>query len=146
MLAVKMRYYQREGRRLPVIFTGIGILFFIAIIIWSALPAPLNVSIKNESIHIHRLKGDIVIPIEKIVEIDRADDSDTKNSTRKFGSGGAFGYLGKFRNAQLGNYQMYVTNASQGVIVKTTDETLVFSCDKPDEIVNYIQTKRQFIR
>jgi hypothetical protein len=142
MLAVKMRYYKRENRKFPVVFTGIGILVFTAVILGSALFVPINVSVDNEKLHIHRLKGDIVIPIEKIEEIRRADDSDTKNSTRTFGSGGAFGYLGKFRNANLGNYQMYVTNTSQGVIVKTNDETLVFSCDRPDEIINYIQTKR----
>jgi hypothetical protein len=142
MLVVKMKYYKREDMKLPAVFTGIGILFFIAVIIGSALHAPLSVSVKNESIYIHRLKGDIVIPIEKIEEIGRAENSDTKNSIRTFGSGGAFGYLGKFKNAKLGNYLMYVTDSSQGVIVKTDTETLVFSCDQPDEIINYIQTKR----
>jgi hypothetical protein len=141
-LFVKMIRYRKEKRNVPALFCLLGVLLFISADIVSALFCPQKVSIENEAIRIHRIKGDIVIPVEKIEEIRLCNDSDTKNSKRTFGSGGAWGYLGKFNNRQLGNYQMYVTDLSKKILVKTTDENLIFSCDKPDEMVSRIQKMR----
>ncbi|MDR0541013.1 MAG: PH domain-containing protein [Dysgonamonadaceae bacterium] len=64
------------------------------------------------------------------------------HSRRVFGSGGAFGYLGKFNNTELGDCQMYVTDASKKVLIKTSNETLVFSCDKPDEFIHFLRKQK----
>ncbi|MDR1436620.1 MAG: PH domain-containing protein, partial [Candidatus Symbiothrix sp.] len=96
----------------------------------------------KNSVQIHQIKGGIAIPLEAIKEIRLCDDSDTKASIRKFGSGGAFGYLGKFENEQSGNYQMYVTDASKEVIVKTADNVIVFSCEKPEELIRCVSLMR----
>jgi hypothetical protein len=141
-LFVKMMHYKKAKKSLTAAFCLLGALFFICIEIISATFCPRSISIENEAIYIHRIKGDVVIPLETIEVIRRGNDLDTKNAKRVFGSGGAWGYLGKFRSAQLGDYQMYVTDSSQKILVKTTAGTLIFSCDKPDEFVNCILAKR----
>jgi hypothetical protein len=74
-----------------------------------------------------------------IEEIRRCKDSDTKGGRGEFGSGGAFGYLGKFSSSKLGNYQMYATDASKRVLIKNKKgEYLIFSCDKPEEVVEKV--------
>ncbi|GHT87596.1 hypothetical protein FACS189474_0780 [Bacteroidia bacterium] len=106
----------------------------------SGLYTPLNVSIQNQSISIHQLKGNTIIPIADIQEIRRCTEFDTKNSRKTFGGDGFFGDLGIFNNAQLGKYKMYVTNHSDRILVKTNEETIIFSCDNPDELINIINT------
>jgi hypothetical protein len=93
----------------------------------------LSISVKDESIYINQLKGNIVIPIKDIKEIRRCTKLDTENSVRKFGSGGFWGYIGIFENTQLGKYQMYVTNYSNTILIKTDKGIFVISCNKPDD-------------
>ncbi|MDR0506243.1 MAG: PH domain-containing protein [Dysgonamonadaceae bacterium] len=139
MLYFKLRRYRQEKRMLPVCMLLLGILFCIGILIFSALECPFRVSVEKEGIAIHRMIGNIIIPVQTIEEIRLCNDSDTGSSVRTFGSGGAFGYLGKFRNTQLGDYQMYVTDSSKKIIVKTKDKTFVFSCDKPEELIRAME-------
>ena len=65
----------------------------------------------------------------------------TGNSIRTSASGGFFGFLGKFRNESLGNYQMYVTNKSQSVLVKYDGQTIVFSCEKHEELIDFVKKR-----
>lgn len=120
---------------LIIVFVGV-----LACITVSGLYTPLNVSIQNQSISIHQLKGNTVIPITDIKEIRRCTEFDTKNSTKVFGDDGFFGNLGIFNNSQLGKYTIYVTNHSNRILVKTNTETIIFSCDNPDELINIVNT------
>lgn len=135
MMVLKLRHYKQERQLLPLCLLSLGILFLIGVLIFSVLVCPLKVSVDKEAIRIHRMIGNVVIPIETIEEIRLCNDSDAKAGDRKWGSGGAFGYLGKFHNTQLGDYQMYVTNTSKKILVKTSDKTIVFSCDQPEKLI-----------
>jgi hypothetical protein len=134
-LVVKAVRYKREGQILTVCLLALGIVFFLGVLIVSGLECPLKVSVDKETVRIHRMIGNVVIPIETIEEIRLYKDSDTAANVRKWGSGGVFGYLGKFSNPQLGDYQMYVTNASKKILVKTSDKIIVFSCNQPEELI-----------
>ncbi|MDR3218417.1 MAG: PH domain-containing protein [Dysgonamonadaceae bacterium] len=104
----------------------------------SFLFTPLSITVQDGLVQVKQIKGNLNIPVKEIKEIRLCTQSDTKNGRRTFGSGGYFGYLGKFRSAQLGAYQMYATNRSKKFLIKTNESTYVFSCDEPDQIIDYI--------
>jgi amino acid transporter len=135
-----VRKYERpKYQRIILIIVAVVI---VASTITSILFVPLNVSVQNQSLVIRQLKGNTVIAAEDIKEIRRCTEADTKNSTKVFGSDGLWGYLGIFRNKQLGKHQIYVTNRSNRILVKTNKETIIFNCDQPDELVRFIETIR----
>ncbi|GHT39232.1 hypothetical protein FACS189437_02000 [Bacteroidia bacterium] len=134
-----IRHYRNEEKLRSKAY-WLGAVIFVIVLVFPALFCPLNVSLQNESISIHRIKGDIVIPLDDIMEIRMVNGSDTKNGTRNFGSGGSFGYLGKFSSPKLGNYQMYATDASKMILVKNKkEEYIIFSCDKPEELIGMVK-------
>ncbi|MDR3326691.1 MAG: PH domain-containing protein [Prevotellaceae bacterium] len=57
------------------------------------------------------------------------------NGIRTFGSGGLFGYLGKFENPQLGEFEMYATDSKNRFLVETQSKTYVFSCKDRDKLI-----------
>ncbi|MDR0547731.1 MAG: PH domain-containing protein [Dysgonamonadaceae bacterium] len=138
-LLIPLIRYIKVKRILPVALLSLGILLFTGILVISAIDCPMKVSIETELLTIHRIQGNIVIPIESIEEIRLCENVDTRDSKRILGSGGAFGYLGKFRNVPLGDYLMYVTNVSQKILVKTNGKYIVFSCDEPARLVETIK-------
>jgi hypothetical protein len=143
MLFIKAAHYRKNEEKLYAWGCLLGVGLCIVVLFFPALYTPLNVSVKDESIQIHRIKSDIIIPFKDIAEIRRCIDSDTKNAIRAFGSGGAYGYLGKFRSPELGNYQMYATDASKKILVENEQgEYLIFSCDKPDELIGIVNESR----
>ena len=107
-----------------------------------ALFLPLQVTVTNNEICINRGIGNVSIKTIDIREIRRTSTSYTQNSIRTFGSGGLWGFLGKFKNSGLGDYTMYVTNTSNMITVKTKNDVFIFSCDHPDEIVDYIEKNK----
>lgn len=70
---------------------------------------PMRLKANDEKITIRRLFGSLEMPLNEVIEIRRISKSDIDGSMRTFGSGGLFGYLGRFKNDRLGNYSMYAT-------------------------------------
>ncbi|MBE6246054.1 MAG: hypothetical protein E7110_01390 [Bacteroidales bacterium] len=56
-------------------------------------------------------------------------------------SGGDGYYVGVFKNKTLGLYTMHATEKKDLVLVKCTDEIIVFNCKKRDELVEYTKEK-----
>ena len=56
-------------------------------------------------------------------------------------SGGDGDYVGVFKNKTLGLYMMYATEKKDLVLVKCTDEIIVFNCKERDELVEYAKDK-----
>lgn len=111
------------------------IIVFLATIIGTSLLMPLRLTIESDKITLYRLVGAIHIPFKDIVEVKAIPNSETAYSIRLFGSGGLFGYLGKFRNKKLGNYTMYATNLNELILVRTDRKTYVFSCKNRDGFI-----------
>ena len=111
------------------------IVVFIATIIGGLGYMPIRLIIENDKIILHRLFGAINIPIKDIIEIKAITSSETAFSIRTFGSGGLFGYLGKFKNKKLGNYTMYATNVNELILIRTDRKTYVFSCKNRAEFI-----------
>lgn len=111
------------------------IVVFIATIIGGLGYMPIRLTIENDKIILRRLFGTINIPIKDIIEIKAIENSETAFSIRTFGSGGLFGYLGKFKNKKLGSYTMYATNVNELILIRTDRKTYVFSCKNRDEFI-----------
>ena len=135
----KLLYYKKARKKiLPFLFSLLVILFCIGFFIGSMLFVPQNISVKNDCIYVERIYKDVIIPVNQIKEIRLCNAADTKNGIRVFASGGFGGYWGKFKSPQLGDYQMYATDSSKKILIKTINQTFILSCDKPNEMINYI--------
>ncbi len=119
------------------------IIIFLATIIGVLGLMPLRLTIENDKIGLHRLIGAIYIPFKDIIELKAIPNSDTAFSIRLFGSGGLFGYLGKFRNKKLGNYTMYATNLNELILIRTDRKTYVFSCKNRDKLIESFQSNEK---
>jgi hypothetical protein len=117
---------------LPLIAFGIVLLY-----------TPLKVSVKENGISIKQMKGEISISYSTINEIRRFDKCENSDCTRKFASGGVFGYLGYFENSKLGNFQMYATDLSKLVLIKTDNVAYVISCKHPDLFIKSIAAMKE---
>ena len=115
------------------------IVVFIATIIGGLGYMPIRLTIGNDKIILHRLLGDINIPIKDIIAIKAIPNSETAFSIRIFGSGGLFGYLGKFKNKKLGNYTMYATDINELILIRTARKTYVFSCRNRDKFIESVK-------
>ena len=115
------------------------IVVFIATIIGGLGYMPIRLIIENDKIILHRLFGAINIPIKDIIEIKAIENSGTAFSIRVFGSGGLFGYLGKFKNKKLGYYTMYATDINELILIRTDRKTYVFSCRNRDEFIESVK-------
>lgn len=115
------------------------IVVFIATIIGGLGYMPIRLTIGNDKIILHRLFGDINIPIKDIIEIKAIENSETAFSIRTFGSGGLFGYLGKFKNKKLGYYTMYATDINELILIRTARKTYVFSCRNRDKFIESVK-------
>lgn len=92
---------------------GFCALVLLAAYAWS----PTGYEIANGNVVIHRLIGNVEIPVSGIREIRIATRDDLRSSMRIFGSGGLFGYYGLFRNSKLGDSNWYVTDRSRAIVL-----------------------------
>jgi hypothetical protein len=61
-------------------------------------------------------------------------------SLRIFGSGGAFGYIGWFRNSTLGMFRVWATDRHRTVVLKISGRTVVISPDNGERFVEVMKT------
>ncbi len=115
------------------------IVVFIVTIIGGLGYMPIRLTIENDKIILYRLFGAINIPIKDIIEIKAIPKSETAFSIRIFGSGGLFGYLGRFKNPKLGSYTMYATNMNKLIFIRTSRKKYVFSCKNKDEFIESVK-------
>ncbi len=102
---------------------------------------PRWVKYDEEGISIKKVIGKKKIAYEDILSIEAVTPKVISGSVRKRASGGAGGYVGEFKNKTLGLYKMYATEKKDLVLVRCTDEIIVFNCKKRDELVEYAQQK-----
>jgi hypothetical protein len=105
---------------------------------FSAFYLPLSVKIDNDNLYVNRIIGNLTIPVHSIKDA-KICTNETDGSIRYFGSGGFFGYLGIFKNDELGKYYMYAMDKSNRLIIKTVGETYVISCETPQKLIDLIR-------
>src|SRR6185437_2931920 len=118
---------------------AVGILF--ALILAAAFAwSPAGYSIADGFLSVHRVIGNLRIPLASIREVRVASPEELQGSIRIFGSGGLFGYYGNFRSPRLGKGKLgkstwFMTRHSHAVIVATSAGNFVLSPDDVDGFV-----------
>ena len=79
---------------------------------------------------IHRLGWAKKVPLDGLVTVE-AEPNATVGSIRLFGIGGAFAFVGRFRNSTLGSYRAYATDPDFCVVLDLGPETIVVTPDSP---------------
>ncbi len=102
---------------------------------------PIRLKAGRDKIAVSRLFGALEIPLSEVTSVVPISKSYIDGSIRTFGSGGAFGYLGRFKNKTLGRYTMYATELKHLVLVRTRQKKYVFSCTRSQEFVAYVQAR-----
>ena len=87
----------------------------------ASLFAPVGYALTASAIVIRRLGPNIRIPYESIAEVRRLQKRQVGFGIRLGGSGGFFGFYGRFWSTRLGRHRMYATNAGDLVLVRLTD-------------------------
>jgi hypothetical protein len=103
-----------------------------------ALMGPRGYSIRENTLRINRRLGSIDIPIASIREAGPLPPESLRGTWRTLGSGGFFGYYGRFRNRALGSFRMYATR-SEGYVLVRADHPYVLTPDAPDRMVAELQ-------
>lgn len=99
---------------------GIVCLTVCCSIVFLILWMPLYIKISGQRISLRRLSGTISIKREDIAKIERIS-SKTLSGSFRIGSGGVFGYWGKFNNENLGWYTLFATELKNLVLIETND-------------------------
>ena len=99
---------------------------------------PLNLTADDGYVVVERLFRPLVIPRNEIIESRRLYRNDLDKSRQSYASGGAFGFLGKFKNPRLGAYTLIATELDSLVLIRTPYKCFVFSCSSPAELVEFL--------
>ncbi len=116
---------------------GLFALLLFAAWAWSAT----SYSIEDGFLVVHRFIGNIRIPIASIQDVAIATPLDLSGSLRVFGSGGAFGYYGRFKSPKLGSSRWYMTNQANAVIVTSDFGKMLLSPDDVDGFLAWVSPK-----
>lgn len=116
---------------LPIIFAVVYCIYL----------TPLKLILDDSHITIKKVIGCDTINTEEIISIEEMPASLVKNSIRVVGSGGLFGYLGKFKNSIIGRYRMYATEIDNLVMIRTADEITVVSCSSREEFIKAVKRR-----
>jgi hypothetical protein len=104
---------------------------FSIMLLVAARYAPAGYRLGAAGIEIERKAGVATIPYRDIRAVDR--EARSVKGLTFFGSSGLFGRFGRFWNARLGFYRLYLTNTDAVVWLRTTDGWVGLSPDRPDE-------------
>lgn len=112
-----------------VIFSrnAIAALIAIAVVAVAYAFSPRGYSISGGVLRIKRFAGDVTIPLDDLRNARIAESNDFTGCVRLFGSGGLFGYYGRFKTRALGQCTWYVTDRSKALILATSAKTVVLS-------------------
>lgn len=135
-----------EGlRREPTTPVGVAMAAFAAVpmlaFILSALMGPRGYRVAAEGLVIERWVAPISIPHASIRSVERISGDRLSGSIRTLGSGGLFGYYGRFRNRALGSYRMYATRSDDLVLV-LSDAPYVLTPDSPERFIAALNRAR----
>lgn len=105
--------------------------------------APLGYTVDQTGIMINRMGPKVCVLDSEIAEIRRIGRRDLGLAIRVWGSGGFFGFFGRFWSRGLGHYRMYATNGRELVCIRQVDGSrIVLSPHPADVFVEAVETAR----
>lgn len=121
-------------------FTPTFISIFIGVVICagSALFMVRSYTINGQKLIIHRLGWTTEFDLNRLKEVIINRDA-MSGSWRMFGIGGFFGYIGSYRNDELGNFRAYATHRYNCVVMQFENQTIVVTPGAPQSFAETIQ-------
>jgi hypothetical protein len=119
-----------------------GAIVPLAALVLGALMAPRGYAIRGGILTIERFIGPIEIPLESIQEVGILPAERLDGSLRTLGTGGYFGYYGRFRNERLGAYRLYATRGDGYVLVRA-GRPYILTPDAPERFVEALNRGRR---
>jgi len=108
-----------------------GALVLPIVLCVAVLFAPLAYGVVPEGIVIRRIGRSLAIGFEQIGEIRRIDSKEIGLVIRVFGSGGFFGWFGRFYGRHLGWFTAWSSSGSDLVLIRLVDETRIVISPHP---------------
>lgn len=128
------------GKQISYLSTFLFVLLSAILIFLSYAFSPLGYTVDHKEIVIQRIIKSIIIPLSTVKGVKFDPKAGGLRAVRLFGSGGLFGYYGKFRSAELGVHDRYVTDCKKSVVIYA-NKTYVISPDKPEVFVELVKGK-----
>lgn len=100
---------------------GVSALALPTILCITVFFAPLGYSILTRGVVIHRMGRNVAIGFEQIAEIRRIEPKEIGLAIRVFGSGGFFGWFGRFHGRRLGWFTAYCSSGRDLILIARTD-------------------------
>ena len=120
----------------------ISISISVVILVGSALFMVRSYTVSGKQLVIHRPGWTTEYDINQLKEI-TINRNVISGSWRMFGIGGLFGYIGSFRNDELGNFKAYATHRHNCVVLKFSTQTIVVTPDTPESFAQAVQSVRE---
>jgi hypothetical protein len=131
-----VRMVKAPGAEMKIMgFSLIAIM--IGAIMFSYLLAPKGYLIDTDKLIIIRPLRSITIPLAGVSGAEAAAPELFSDSIRVLGSGGLWGYYGKYQSTPLGRYYMYARRTSELVLVKGR-ENYVVAPERPQEFIQIL--------
>ncbi|MDI6447868.1 PH domain-containing protein [Anaerobaca lacustris] len=105
-----------------------------AVLSVTILFAPLGFTVDSVGVIIHRLGRNIYIRHDEIASVERIEASQIGLGFRVFGSGGFFGFFGRFYSRQLGRFRGYITNRKDLVLITLRDGAKLVLSPHPGDV------------
>jgi hypothetical protein len=118
-----------------VLVAGLGTALVLLTFAW----APRGYTVAGQILTVHRLAGNVRIPLQEIRELRPGAADDFQGVIRLFGNGGLFGYYGLFQTTKLGKCTWYVTDRNKTVVIVTGAKTIIIS---PDDVDGFLAAVR----
>ncbi|OFX71611.1 MAG: hypothetical protein A2X12_08915 [Bacteroidetes bacterium GWE2_29_8] len=115
------------------------LLFFIAIILFAYLFAPMSYIVDDTKLTIVRPVGNKKINFTDIAGIRIIAESELITGIRTFGVGGLFGYFGLFNYKGIGNVTLYATQKRNRILIQTRQGQKIIIT--PDDLGITVQLK-----
>ena len=109
-----------------------------AILVLGALFAIRGYAIDGQTLWILRPGWKTRIALQDLREAEAKPDA-MRSSTRIFGNGGLFGFIGLFRNSTLGRYRAFATDNANCVVLRFPERTIVVTPGRPEQFVAAIR-------
>ncbi len=121
----------------PLVFAGSLLLLTViaALFCWALLLLPLTLRADANSVRIRRLLCTTVIPVADILDVRPIRWEELAGARRELGSGGFFGYTGRYRDPRLGLLHMTATEQQNLLLIVTGSRKYVISCTEAPRLL-----------
>jgi len=117
-----------------------GVAALVAAILGAAWSlAPRAFAVEASQVRIERPLRPIAIPVRSIRSAGLLPEGALRGALRLGGSGGLFGYYGRFWSRGLGAFRLYATRRDGLVWIDTPDERFVLSPDAPERFLEEVR-------